>query len=210
MVLVDRYIEGADTHAILVDNVEGGYKATEYLIKLGHRRVGIVLGCERITTVRERFQGYTNALRDYGIPFDDALVARSSLYSVEGGRQAMAQLLTADPLPSAIFSSAGVSTIGALLVLQEREIRIPDDMSFIGFDDDDWAKLTQPPLTVVSQPVQAMGQEAAQLIIQLIQGWSRKEVRRTILHPNLIVRESCRKFQEKETSKILHDEYIHK
>lgn len=194
VVLVDRYIEGTDTHAILVDNVEGGYRATEYLIKLGHRRIGIVLGRERITTVRERLQGFLNALRDYGIPHDDALIAKGSLYTVEGGRQAIRQLLQADPLPSAVFSSAGVSTIGALLELKEQGIRIPDDLSFIGFDDDNWARIANPPLTVVSQPVQEMGQEAAQLIIQLIQGWSRKEFRRIVLHTELVIRESCREY----------------
>ena len=196
VVLVDRYIEGTKTHAVLVDNVAGAYRATEYLIKLGHRRIGIIAGRDRITTVRERLQGYLNALRDYEIPCDETLIARSDLYTVEGGHQALAELLQCRPFPSAIFSSAGVSTIGALLELQQRGIRIPDELSFIGFDDENWGRLINPPLTVVSQPVHEIAQEATQLMIQMIQGWSRKEFRRIVLHTDLIIRQSCRKYSE--------------
>lgn len=194
VVLVDRYIEGTETHAVLVDNVEGGYKATEYLLRLGHRRIGIVLGRERITTVQERLQGYQNALRDYDITPDESLIAHCHLYSAEGGRQAMARLLQLDPLPSAVFSSAGVSTIGALLELKAHGVRIPEDLSFIGFDDDYWTTLVDPPITVVSQPVHDIGRKAIELVIQMIQGWSRKEFRHIVLHSELVVRQSCREY----------------
>jgi DNA-binding LacI/PurR family transcriptional regulator len=97
--------------------------------------------------------------------------------------------------PSAIFSSGGVMSVGFLQEIRKRNLKIPEDVSFIGFDDEIWCSFIDPPLTVVAQPVRMIGQEAAQLVIQLIQGWMKGEVRRIVLQPELIIRESCRQYK---------------
>jgi LacI family transcriptional regulator len=191
VVVVDRYLQDIETSVVLVDNIEGGYLAVEYLIRLGHKRIGIIKGRQNVTTGQERLQGYLKALEAHGLEIDESLMC-DSLYTVEGGRQATRELLSLSPPPSAIFSSGGVPTVGALLELKQQGVKIPRDLSFIGFDDDRWVQLIDPPLTVVAQPVQEIGTEAAQLVIQMIQGWGTGEPQRIMLKPELIIRESCR------------------
>jgi LacI family transcriptional regulator len=191
VVVVDRYLQDIETSVVLVDNIEGGYLAVEYLIRLGHKRIGIIKGRQNVTTGQERLKGYLKALEASGLEIDESLM-RDSLYTVEGGRQATRELLSLSPPPSAIFSSGGVPTVGALLELKQQGVKIPRDLSFIGFDDDRWMQLIDPPLTVVAQPVQEIGTEAAQLVIQMIQGWGTGEPQRIVLKPELIIRESCK------------------
>lgn len=191
LVLVDRYLRGTETNAVLVDNVDGAYRAIEYLVGLGHQRIGIITGREHVTTNQDRLQGYLNALEAHGLPADQSLI-HSSHYTVEGGQQATAELLELPSPPTAIFSCGGTPTVGVLMEFKRRGIRIPDDMSLLGFDDDRWATLIEPPMTVIAQPVEEIGREAAQLIIQMIQGWNKREIRKIVLKTELIIRESCR------------------
>ena len=197
VVLVDRYLQTVETSAVILDNVEGAYMAMEYLIRLGHTRIGIISGPQNITTARERLEGCIKALESHGLEIDAKLIYDSH-YTIEGGEQATQELLSLAPPPTAIFSIAGVPTVGALLACKRQGVKIPADLSFIGFDDSKWAQLAHPPLTVVSQPVQEIGTDAVQLLIQLIQGWSKGETRKIVLKPELIIRESCRQYAKKK------------
>ncbi len=194
MVLVDRYLRGTEANAVLVDNVDGAYRAIEYFISLGHVRVGIITGREHVTTNQDRLQGYLNALNAHGLPVDQSLI-HSSHYTVEGGQRATAELLELPSPPTAIFSCGGTPTVGVLTEFKRRGVRVPNDMSLIGFDDDQWATLIDPPMTVVAQPVEEIGREAAQLIIQMIQGWNKREIRKIMLKTELIIRGSCQAIQ---------------
>lgn len=190
VVFVDRYVESTEVNAVLLDNADGAFKAVDHLIRLGHTRIGIITGRQNVITGKDRLQGYLKALETHGLEVDAALI-RDSYYTVEGGRQATKELLSLSPRPTAIFSSAGVPTVGALSELKQQGIKIPEDLSFISFDDEQWMQLVDPPITAVSQPVKQIGTEAAQLVIQLIQGWSRGEARKIVLKPKLTIRESC-------------------
>lgn len=192
VVLVDRYLPGVETNTVLIDNIDGAFTAIDYLIRLGHTRIGILKIQENITTGQDRLTGYLNALKTHGLPIDERLIVNSS-YTVEGGRQAIRELLSLPSPPTAIFASGGTSAVGAMLEFREQKVRIPQDLSFLRFDDEYWAQFTDPPLTVVAQPIQQIGTEAAQLLIQLIQGWGIGEPHNIVLKPELIVRESCRK-----------------
>jgi LacI family transcriptional regulator len=191
VVLVDRYLPGVEASTVLIDNVQGAFLATDYLIRLGHRRIGLLKLHENITTGQDRLAGYLKALQMHDLPVDEQLIVNGS-YTKEGGQQAALELLTRAEPPSAIFANSGTAALGAMLAFRERGIQIPHDVSFIRFDDEPWAQFTNPPLTVIAQPIQQIGTEAAQLLIQLIQGWGLEEKHHILLQPELIVRESCR------------------
>jgi LacI family transcriptional regulator len=162
-VFVDRKAKGVEADAVLSDNIGGAYQATRYLIDCGHKRIGIILGIQGSTTVEERFLGYCKALEEAGLPLVKELVAWGN-YRVNGGRQAVNQLLSLPNPPTAIFSTNNQMTLGALLEIWRRQIPVPQRLSIISFDDLDCAELLTPPLTAVLQQPYMIGYQAAKLL----------------------------------------------
>ncbi|PIE33465.1 LacI family transcriptional regulator [candidate division KSB3 bacterium] len=194
LVFIDRCPAGMKSvNAILLNNVEGAYLATKYLLDLGHRRIGFIRGRKNVMTGKERLQGYYRALHEYDIPIDEQLIC-DGLFTTEGGQNATNTLLDLSSPPSALFSSGGVMSVGALIEIKQRGLVMPRDLSFISFDDEKWCLLTDPPLTVIAQPVNEIGTEAAQLVIQLIQGWGTETSQKIILKPTLFERGSCAQY----------------
>jgi len=177
-----------DVYGITVDNYHGAYLATEHLISLGHRRIGIITGRSDIPVGQLRLDGYTAALRDYGIPFDPALAARGD-FSFASGIAGAERLLALDPRPTAIFACNDLMAIGTLHVAARNGLRIPADLSVIGFDDTPEAALACPPLTTMRQPLHAMGEMAADLVCRLIDGEQPERMHVTV-KTELIVRSS--------------------
>ncbi|MCP4377542.1 MAG: LacI family transcriptional regulator [bacterium] len=197
VVFIDRQVRTEEkSNAVLVDNMKGAFLATEQLLSLGHRRIGIINGRRNVSTGQDRLAGYSEALKTCNIPLDEELIA-DGFFTVEGGQEATRTLLQLPEPPSAIFSCGGVMTVGALIEIKQQGLKLPEDLSFISFDDEKWCMLIDPPLTVIAQPVSAIGAEAAQMVIQLIQGWGADESQQIVLEPQLIVRESCAPYQQK-------------
>ena len=193
VVFIDRHPPDIEhVNAVLLENIEAARMAVEYLLQLGHRRIGIITGRSNISTGKERLDGYLQALSAYQIAIDDHLICDGQ-FTVEGGQEAASAMFNLAEPPSAIFSCGGVMSIGAMLEIKARNLRIPQNVSFIGIDDEKWCQLVDPPLTVVAQPVTEIATEAAQMLIQLIQGWGTQEARRILLKPQLIARQSCAK-----------------
>ncbi len=194
VVFIDRCLEGEEhTNAVLLDNLGGAYLATKHLLDLGHRRIGLINGRRTVLTGKDRLKGYKKALQEYHIPVQEELIC-DGFFTVEGGQEATQTLLNLSPPPSALLSCGGVMSIGALLEMRQRGITLPRDLSFVSFDDEKWCILIEPPLTVIAQPVNELGTEAAQLVIQLIQGWGTETSQHIILKPQLIVRNSCARY----------------
>lgn len=166
-VFVDRKAKGIEAPAVLSDNVGGAYFATRHLIERGHRHIGIVLGIPGATTTEERFAGYLQALKEAGIAVRKDLVVWGG-YRVEGGRRATAQLLSLRSPPSAIFSTNNLMTIGVLQEVHCQDLRVPEDVAIVGFDDLEWAELVSPPLTVVAQNPYELGREAFELLLTML------------------------------------------
>jgi len=177
-----------DVYGITVDNYHGAYLATEHLINLGHRRIGIITGRSDIPVGQLRLDGYKAALRDHGIPFDPALAARGD-FSFASGIAGAERLLALDPRPTAIFACNDLMAIGTLHVATRNGLRIPADLSVIGFDDTPEAALACPPLTTMRQPLHAMGEMAADLVCRLIDGEQPERMHMTV-KTELIVRSS--------------------
>lgn len=189
VVFVDRVFEGLDGPFVGVDNVRGAYLGTSHLLECGHRRIGILAGFQRLSTMRERLSGFRQALEEHSVPLPEEWVITSSL-SIEGGRGAMRQLLSLSDRPTALFVNNNLLSLGALLAINELGLRCPEDIALVGFDDHPWAVVSNPPLTVVRQPAQKLGQVAAEILLGLIDG-EEPPASRIALDCELVLRQSC-------------------
>jgi LacI family transcriptional regulator len=189
LVLFDRELPRVSVDTVKVDSVRGGRLATEHLLHLGHRRIAIIHGPLVRSTGVERLRGYLVAMQAAGIRPDPSLI-REGNFKQDSGRELTRQLLDLSPPPTALFCTNNLMTVGALQTLGERGVRIPADLSLVGYDDMEWWTLTHPPLTTVGQPVYDLGREAMRLLLAQIEGSSRRP-ERVILKPELLTRESC-------------------
>jgi LacI family transcriptional regulator len=194
LVIVDREIPGiSNIDNVLIDNLQGACVAIEYLISIGHQRIGMICGAPSTTTGQQRVQGYYDAHRAAGLAVDAELLQGNS-YSRESGENAIRALLALPQPPTAIFASSGILGEIALSVLREKGLQIPDDISFIMFDDVPWAVLSSPPITVVSQPTHSLGYMSLQLLHQRLQEEETGEPQATVkvvMKPELVLRKSC-------------------
>ncbi len=190
IVFIDRKIEGISADVVCVDNVQGAFSAVEHLIKLGHKRVGMIVALRNITTTQERIQGYLEALKAHDINRDDSLIVES-VPKIEGGIKAAEALLKLNSSPTAIFPFNNLVALGALIALKKLGKNVPKDVAIVGFDDLEWAEALDPPLTAVSQPIYTIGTTAAQLLIQRLLGEGPVKKQVIVLKTELIIRRSC-------------------
>lgn len=163
VVMVDWMAEGLRADAVVLDNVGAGAMAARHLADHGHRRIAMVGGIESVSTMRERASGFRQGLLERGLSADDILISSGAL-TVDAGHDAMQAVLALRDRPTAVFCANYELTLGALIALNESGLRIPDDMSFIGFDGRELAQVTRPPLTMLLQPLAAIATEAAALM----------------------------------------------
>jgi len=189
MVVVGRDLKGPQLFSFGFDNRAGGLLATRHLIECGHLRIAFIAGDRAHEDALEREAGYRDALAQAGIAFDPALVVKGD-FTESGGLQAVNQLLDGRVPFTAIFAANDQSAIGAALGLYRRQVRVPDDVSLVGFDDVAPAKFSIPPLTTVRQSVYEMGSQAATAVLALV-GGTTPEV--ALPQPQLVPRESTRR-----------------
>lgn len=194
VVVADREMPDLDVDLVLVDNSRGGYEATKYLLELGHRRIGCITGPSDITPSAERINAYRQALSEFNVPFEENLVVRGD-FQFEGGKRAMSQLLALPKVPSAVFICNDVMAIGAMGSIRSAGLRIPEDISIVGFDDIDQASATWPPLTTVAQPIEQMARIATELLIRRLIGSVGPERERIVLEASLVIRGSCARYE---------------
>jgi LacI family transcriptional regulator len=170
MVFVDRKFEGFQHQPYVgADNYEGAYLGTQHLIERGYREIGILRGFERLTSMRERFEGFHQALRDHDIPLRDDWIIASPL-SIPAGYEAAQRILTMPERPRALFLNNNFLNLGTLMAVNDLGLRCPQDIALVGFDDHPWAAVASPPLTVVRQPAEKIGRAAAEMLLTIING----------------------------------------
>jgi len=177
-----------DVPTIGATNWAGGMRATEHLIALGHRRIGFIEGPPRLLCSRARLDGYRAALDAAGVGVDRQLVREGDFYHESGFAGGAALLDLADP-PTAIFASSDQMAFGVYEAVRRRGLRVPDDVSVVGFDDLPEVRWSSPPLTTVRQPLTEMGRLAARTVLRLAEGES-VENAGVELATELVVRES--------------------
>jgi LacI family transcriptional regulator len=190
IVCVDHNAQLAALPTVDSDNHQGGVTATQYLISLGHRRIGFVAGREDLESAHQREQGYRHALEGAGIDPDPELI-RLGGFRPERTRVAAQQLLTREPRPTAIFAANDASALETIAVADELGLSIPGDLSVIGFDNVPASALSQPPLTTIDQSVKRMGYEAIRLVLELIEDPPEEYKRHVVLRTQLVERASC-------------------
>lgn len=173
---------------VTATDIAGGRQATEYLLSLGHRRIGIITGPGDWCASIDRLAGYHAVLTSAGMAIDPALTVRAD-FTVEGGVQAAHRLFDLPDPPTAIFALNDDMAVGTLRAAEERGLRVPEDVSIIGFDDAIFASYTTPALTSVRQPLREQGRVGVDLLFRKMQGQS-IEARRIELSTQLMVRRS--------------------
>lgn len=189
VVFLDRSFEGMDGPFVGIDNKQAAYQATSHFIENGHRKIGLLLGNEQLSTARERLAGFRQALQEHHIPLREEWII-PSVFSIEAGYKATRQILSLPERPTALLLNNNFLSVAALSALKDFNLHCPEDMSLIGFDDHPWAAVSNPPLTVVRQPTLQLGQIAAQTLLNMINDQPPPEPR-IILKAELIVRQSC-------------------
>ena len=170
MVQVDRIIQGVDSDAVLVNNTEAEFQAVTRIIEKGHRRIAAIIGPKSVLTAKERQVGYLRALSEHGIMYDDALVISGSNSFATGYRGFEMLMQLPDP-PTAIITTNHDITIGLVTAARERGTRIPEELDVFGFDCAEICAMMRPPLPVIHQPEQQIGQTAAQYLLERLGGY---------------------------------------
>ena len=169
VLLIDRLIESlrGKASAVIIDNVHAAGQAVRKLTDFGHRRIGLVLGSPELYTTNQRLTGYLNALEEAGITPSEEYI-RYGDYTMDGGYQAAQELIRLDNRPTALFVTNFEMTLGAMLALQHNNIRVPEDLSVIGFDKLELFGEIFPNLTLIRQPQMSIGREAAGLMLDML------------------------------------------
>ena len=170
-VVVGRNLTDEQHDCIFTDNVEGGYLATQHLIEYGHRDIAIIRGIAEHADAVDRFDGYRRALAEENIELNPALVIDGD-FSAESGVAAIDALLAREQEFTAVFAANDTTAFGARLALHRAGLRVPEDVSLVGFDDQAEAAFMVPPLTTIRQPAREMGAEASRALLSLIDGES--------------------------------------
>lgn len=168
VVLVDRKMKQADCDCVLVDNEGAAKSAVERLIAAGHTKIGMIAGPEDVYTAEERFRGYVLALKEADLTVEDSLIARGD-YTISGGTAAMRKLVEDNPDMTAVFVSNYEMTMGAVIEVNELDIKIPEELSLIGFDNEEFAKASIPRLCIVTQPTREIGRQAAEIMLKRLE-----------------------------------------
>ncbi|MFI9627768.1 LacI family DNA-binding transcriptional regulator [Streptomyces sp. NPDC052042] len=190
-VLVDRVAPGAGTCAVSVDDVRGGALAVGHLLFSGHRSVAYVSGPGDLHQIRDRREGALSALTDAGLPPEALVEIPCDRLDVAAGRDAGARLLGLVPRPTAVFCANDLLALGVLQALYAAGVRVPHDVSLVGYDDIEFAAAAAVPLTSVRRPAAVMGRMAAELLLEEADGGNRThEHRSVVLRPELVVRAS--------------------
>ncbi|MGN8050919.1 LacI family DNA-binding transcriptional regulator [Curtobacterium sp. 22159] len=161
---------GPEGHATVdSDNEEGGVQAVQHLLALGHTRIAHLHGRADLASAQLRQAGYRRALTDAGIPVDERLV-RDGGYQEDQSAAAARDLLSMPDRPTAVFAANDSSAVGVLRAASELGLRVPEDLSVVGFDDVPQASMTTPPLTTVAQPLTELGSRAVDMLLTMLRG----------------------------------------
>jgi LacI family transcriptional regulator len=189
-VLVDRHFPKLPLPAVTSDNVSGARQAMRHLLDSGHRRIGVLQGLPGTSTNRDRIAGLRAALATRRLAFDPSMVAGDTFLE-DSGYRATRRLLRTRPRPTALFAMGNLIALGALRAIADAGLRVPHDVSLVGFDDHPYAAHLATPITTVAQDVDALGRVAAELLFARIGGHRATPVTRTI-PTRLVERRSVR------------------
>lgn len=188
-VVMDRDFPELELDVVLTDNLQGGYLATQYLISLGHKRIGCIAGPSGINPSARRVTGYKQALEAARLAIEPKLVMNGDFHPETGWEAGRAMLSQPNP-PTAIFACNDLMAMGVLRAAAELGLRVPDDLAVVGYDDIEFASYTNPPLTTIKQPKDEMGLATLRFLLGRIKD-KQSAPQRALLPVSLVIRGSC-------------------
>ena len=189
LVFMDNYIPGCNVDAVMVNNFKASKEACNHLISLGHREISFIAGTPKKISSDDRTRGFLSALNEkYGSSITP--VVKNGDYTVAGGYYCMKQLLEMPEIPTAVFIANNLMTVGALGAIKDAGLRIPGDISVLGFDDMNWYSINQPSLTAIDQPAFEIGKTAARRVVMRLSHKKQPAPEIIQLDARLIVRDS--------------------
>jgi len=188
LVFFDRVMPNFKASTVVVDDYNGAFMATEFLIKKGYKRIAHIGGSKNFMITKNRFKGYNDALKKYNILLDEELIYFGGFHE-KNGNEGMQYLFGAVNKPDAVFAVNDPVAIGAYEAIKSRGLKIPDDIAIVGFSDNPVTALITPPLTTMKQPAYDMGKEAAELLFKHIKNKTH-EIEKIVLGTYLIERSS--------------------
>ena len=190
-VFVDLDVVGKNSTYVMSDNIQGAKDAVNYLVNIGHQKIGMITGEKMTKPAQDRLKGYKAAMNDNNLNYNNNWIIEGE-FSEDGGYKSMKKLLSLDNKPTAIFCQGDNIAFGAIKAINESNYKVPDDFSIIGFDDIEISSYIEPKLTTIRQDKYKMGKTSAELLINMINKPDNiyKEI---ILPTELIVRDSCKK-----------------
>ena len=190
--LISRSLPNTDFDIVELDNRESAYQVTRYLIKKGHRRIAIISGPVQTSAAQERIDGYMKAHDEARLPFEQNLIHMGGA-TVESGYRLTKKLLNQKYRPTGIFVGSNFQLIGVLRATKELNIKIPEDLSVVGFHDSDWISFASPPLTIVTPDMQRYSKLTVDLLFDRIDGTYSGKARNYKLPTKMIIRDSVKK-----------------
>ena len=189
LIFFDRIVELPNCTCIVIDNKKAGYDATLHLINGGCKRIVHICGSLHRNVYSDRLDGYKQALARKGIPFDPALIINSNL-SDQGSAESARQILKMDELPDGVFASNDTTAVACIRELKQAGIRVPDQISIVGFNNDPISKVIEPNLTTIHYPGEEMGEVAASTLINRLKNLPAPSPNTIVLKHELIIRQS--------------------
>ena len=192
MVVMD-WGPNTDTDIIEDNSFTGGYLATKHLIDCGHKEIGLIAGELDKTTARTRYEGFVKAMNEVNLPIHENWIMEG-FFEPEDGYECMNKILAQDSLPTAVFCCNDVMALGAISAITEKGLRVPDDISIIGYDNIHSSRFYAPPLTTIHQSKSRLGAQAVNLLFERIANKDNDnhEKHRIAIHPELVIRKSVR------------------
>ena len=193
LIMFDRVCEELEVNKVLLDDYIGAYRAVEHLVKQGCKKIAHFGGALHLNVYRDRYEGYVNALANYGLEYNQEWVFSDTL-TRDNGDEAAKNLLSMKNRPDALFAASDYAALGALLQFKDQGILVPEEMAVIGFANEPFTELVDPGLSSVEQHGAEMGQSIANMFFEDVGKAKRGFIpRKTILEPELIIRASSLK-----------------
>lgn len=196
VVLIDKVCDELEVSKVVVDDFEGAFQAVEHLILQGCKRIAHIKGPNTASNVKARFQGYLKALEKHQIDFNASLIFECKWMTYEDGLEQTAKILSLAQLPDAIFAGSEMAAVGALSALKSKQIKVPEQIAVIGFNDFKMASVIEPSLSTIYQPGEDMGKTAVKILLEEILHLQNNEPithQEVILKTHLIRRNSSHK-----------------
>ncbi|TAH64404.1 MAG: LacI family transcriptional regulator [Anaerolineaceae bacterium] len=190
IVFIDREYQGENMSSVIINHYEGGTIATEYLIRQGHRRIGYIHGINVDDELR--YRGYTDVLNKYGIPIDESIILQGYFEEQLAYGEMRVMILKGIPLPDAFFCANDEMAWGCIRALNEAGIKVPDQVSVMGYDDISLSSFFSPPLTTIHSPITDLGNTSTNELFRLLETESGGPGTKIFLAPSLIVRNTCK------------------